>query len=219
MINLEQSFEDIFNVLLKNTFDESVLFQALSTERKNQNRKPVIYALIRCINGKKGTESFTIEKIMQSVKAMETKARKRFVRNTYKKTSIWAIEEIKKKYPNYTESNLIDDLKPKKKSRKIKLLTSFRDKQIEKLYKLIMGIDESHENYNKYCNMIATNINSYNKAITYQVSKEDKTKTFTFPAKTKEEIVVTFLKGISKAKTINEVDKIYNHLFNIHYGK
>lgn len=124
---LNLGFEDILQLLIDGEYQFESLFSALKTEREGKNRRNVIIAIRRTINNKKG---LSIRSINSSIKASETRRRKRIVRNIYSKTSIWALDEIRNIYPDYTEEMFYKDLQPVKKRQRTKERDGYRYKMI-----------------------------------------------------------------------------------------
>lgn len=201
-LNLQRSFEEIISDLTRIEYSYTVLFQALASERKGYNRKAVCIAIGRVLTGNKKLD---IKSILSAVQRVETRRRKRIVRKIYKETTIWAMEEIRNIYPEYTYEMLEKDLLVKKPKRKVKL--NFRINQQATIVKELRTItDVNSKEYHALCNRFAWHQNNMNKPIILIIRKNSECYEFSFPSSSKEETIKNFAKrALSKTTTIEEI--------------
>lgn len=213
-INLNLSFEDILQLLIDGQYQLDSLFHALKIEREGMNRKNVIIAIRRTINNKKG---LSLRSINSSIKASETRRRKRIVKNIYSKTSIWALDEIRKIYPDYTEEMFYKDLQPVKKRKRTKEREGYRYVQMKKLATALKDAKYEGNLVNKYAHLFSRHLHNINKPIVCDVVRDDKTYIFDFPANTPEHKVKKFILAVNNGDNLDTLEQHYKAIFNNNY--
>jgi len=205
-LNLERSLEQLLEDLKNNKYSYPSLFNALDSERKGFNRKGVCIAISRVLIG---SENLEIKSILSAVQRVETRRRKRIVRKIYKRTTIWALDEIRKFYPDYTFDMLRGDLLEKRKKKAVPKL-NFRINQQATIIKELAKIsDVNSKEYHSLCNRFAWHQNNMNKPIKLIITKEGEGYEFSFPSTTKEETIKIFAKrALSKDTTIDDVHEL-----------
>lgn len=119
--------------------------RALNAEQAGQRRKAVIIALrflYRQAAGEISPEKrLRMEEILKKVCLAESSASRNFVRHTYRQNPLFALIEISKRYPGYTEKQLLEDLQVRSKGstkhKKSKPITDLRRCQLVKLVGLL----------------------------------------------------------------------------------
>lgn len=217
MINLNNDFIGILTDLKSTEYQYPQILQALRDEEGGQNRKPVIIALRRALDGSDNLDS---NSIYRAIKASETRRRRRIVNKAYMTNPIWMWDIIRKHYPDYTEDMLPRDLYQPKRIRKCITageLESFRGSQIRKLYD---AINNGHEtlSQNAIANLIANHINNYGKRLYFTVKKGNESQTYSFRPKETETNIKKFLTRIPSCNSIQEVDTLFDGIINPRYG-
>jgi hypothetical protein len=155
----------------------------------------------------------TIEKAQRKVSITVNNRRKKFVRRAWKSEPLFALEVIKVKYPDYTESMLLNDLKlnkPYKRREKfVKRPSHFglRISQIKKLKGLLKVTDPTSREYNKYCNQIVGYMTGLKlkTPIILRVKYNGEIYEYEFPWYTWEFKIKSF---IALSKTVNSVEEL-----------
>lgn len=94
------------------------------------------------------------DKVIRKTAMAQQRRRKNFVRRVYQRNKLFALEEIRQTYPDYTETSLLADLKmrpPKPKRKKHKPITDLRRCQLEKLAKRLKNGDLDEKEYHQTC--------------------------------------------------------------------
>jgi|SRR5690606_18316906 len=204
-IDLNLSFDEILSNLQVNNYDGSALFLALEMERQGLQRKPVEIALRRAMLGKDGLDK---KKILSSIKAAETRRRKRIVRKIYASTTIWAMEEIRKIYPNYDYDMLQKDLRIEKK-RKSKNTKGYRHNQIQRLFQEIRSNKYEGDMMNKYAHLLVRHCENYRKPVVMDVRRNNQLVTFVFPPTIDEDKLKSFINAIASGSSLDELQNKY----------
>lgn len=218
MINLNVDFNGLLDDLKANRYGYADILDALRKEETGENRKPVIIALRRALDGSTNLDAGNI---LRAIRAAETRRRRRIVNKIYNTNPIWMWDEIRKHYPGYTEEMLATDLYKPKKVRRCQTSPereSFRSRQISKLYDALKyGHDKLSEN--QVANLIANHINNFGKRLYYTIDKGNESVTYSFKARETEDNVKKFLSEVANCRTIAEVNALYDGVINVKFGK
>lgn len=203
-IDLNLSFDEILSNLKLNNYGASALNLALEMEQQGLKRKPVEIALRRALLG----NGLDKQKILSSIKAAETRRRKRIVRKIYTNTTIWAMEEIRKIYPHYTYDMLAKDLKVTKK-KKPKQTRGYRHNQIRSLYHRIREDKYEGDMINKYAHLLVRHCDNYNKPVVMDVVRDNKVVSFLFPPTIDESKLKSFIIAVNTGEPLEDLQQRY----------
>jgi hypothetical protein len=152
-------------------------------------------------DGKKGKPD--LETVNRKVLLSKDRSRRNFVRRVYRKNKLFALEEIRTRYPDYEEVLLQKDLavksqKPKRK--KHKPILDLRRCQLEKLTSLLRSGDLPELEYHSVCNRIGMLQNAHDRRlpIPLSVKLQGETLVYDFDWKTRENIVKSFVELANK---------------------
>lgn len=207
-IDLSLSFDAILSNLKLNNYDASALYLALEMEQQGLKRKPVEIALRRALLGNDGLDK---QKILSSIKGAETRRRKRIVRKIYASTTIWAMEEIRKIYPDYTYDMLAKDLKVTKK-KKPKQTRGYRHSQIRSLFYKIREDKYEGDMMNKYAHLLVRHCENYRKPVVMDVVRDNKVVSFEFPPTIEESKLKSFMIAVTTGEPLEDLQQRYIHV-------
>jgi hypothetical protein len=194
-----------------NQISYSSLFELIN-QRDNLLKVIIARHAIKCKQDKLPF-LLTIDKAQRKVSITVNNRRKKFVRRVWKSEPLFALEVIKVKYPEYTESMLLDDLKLnksyKRREKFVKRPSHFglRISQIEKLKGLLKVTDPTSREYNKYCNQIVGYMTGMKlkTPIILPVKYHGEIYEYEFPWYTWEFKIKSF---IALSKTVNSVEEL-----------
>lgn len=185
-----------------NSLSAAEVANLLDDELQTQKRPAVLIALRQLYQnfGKPGNEQTPLAEqgIRRKVELQQQRTRRNFVRRVWQKNKLFAIEEIKAKYPDYTANMLAADLHQKKKAakrKKHKPVTDLRQCQLQKLAHRLKyaGLDE--KDYNETCNRIAIlqQAHSQRLPVPLLVNLQKEALVYSFPWKIREGVVKDFV--------------------------
>jgi hypothetical protein len=158
------------------------------------------------------------------VELSQQRSRKNFARRIYYKNKLFALEEIRLRYPDYTESMLLTDLQIKShktKRKKHKPTTDLRRCQLEKLAaRLCSGALDEKEYHQVCCRMvILQNAHDHRLPIPLTVTFNKETLVYSFSWRTRENVVKSFV-SLANAKGMNheELGKRYKEMVSSSYS-
>jgi hypothetical protein len=136
------SYQDLFNVL-KHEISLVVKIIVRAAIRAKENQEP--FAL-------------TLAKAESRARQTENTRRKNFIRRTFKKWGLFAIQQINVLYPEYTAEMLPADLYIKRKQvgKKSKVRNDFRGRQLAKYDVAYHSAEPNSKEFNKICERIAS---------------------------------------------------------------
>jgi len=194
----------------------SILFKGL--ENSNTIINEVIFR--NAILCKQDNQIFDLSNKVAQRKAdnIALNRRKKFVRRTWKKTPLFAISLIRKRYKDYTEDLLIKDLTINKKNRKKEKFkrrpSSFglRISQIQKLSSSLKFSDLTESERNTICNKIAGFANGLKlkKPICLTVRYNGETLEYKFLWNETEFKIKSFVALTKTCSSFEELDKSWN---------
>ncbi len=137
------------------------------------------------------------------------RTRKNFIRRVFSKNKLFALLEIRTRYPDYSEDMLARDLhsKPgKKKAKKRKQVKDLRRSQLEKLAFKLRSPELTVEEYNTTCNRIVLLQNAHNRRlpIPLTVKLQGQTLVYSFNWQTREQVVKSFVELANKPGITHE---------------
>lgn len=180
----------------------------LNDELKAQKRPAVLIALRQLYqNFEKPEEkrnTLTEERIKRKVELQQQHTRRNLARRVYQKNKLFALQEIRLKYPDYTEAMLLADLhikKKKEKRKKYKPVTDLRGCQLQKLAHRLKYMPLDEKEYNDTCNRIAIlqQAHSLRLPVPLVVNLEKETLVYSFPWRIREGVVKDFVALANKA--------------------
>jgi hypothetical protein len=137
------------------------------------------------------------------------RTRKNFIRRVFSKNRLFALSEIRTRYPDYSEDMLARDLlrKPgKKKAKKRKQVKDLRRSQLEKLAFKLRSPELTVEEYNTTCNRIVLLQNAHDRRlpIPLTVKLQGETLVYFFNWQTREQVVKSFVELANKPGITHE---------------
>lgn len=227
-IDLGQHGEKVVQLLIKwqRFFQGAQLSKAISGEFQGAKRKPVMMALNYLFNqlDRKTKKPLTAEWIATRLRQSDDRSRRNFVRRAFKTNPLFALVEIRSKYPDYQECQLIGDLKigkKKQRRKKRKPILDLRRKQMEKLAFGLRFADPKSKEYHRACTQIALLQEAHNerRPILLRVTFEGQTRGYSFGWQTREEVVKSFAsQSNSPGMTFEALNKIYDDVTSSRYG-
>lgn len=111
--------------------------QLLDSEEQQGKRPELLTALLLLYRNSVSTQKIAVTEalVQQKVINSENRARRNFVRRVYKADKLFALEEIRERYPDYSEQQLINDLTRRSKrptKKKYKPIVDLRRCQLPK---------------------------------------------------------------------------------------
>jgi hypothetical protein len=178
------------------------IFGMLRTEQEGKKRVTVLILLRELY---KNTVAEPEDRVLVTDKMVNRKVflsqqrtRKNFVRRIYHKNKLFAMEEIRTRYKDYTEEMLHTDLiikKCKPKRTKRKPITDLRRCQLEKLAHRLQYSDLNDKDYhNTCCRMVMLqNAHDHRLPIPLTVTLNKETILYSFDWRTRESVVKSFV--------------------------
>ncbi len=167
------------------------------------NKRPAVMIALRQLYQNFGKAegqqaALTETGIRRKVELQEQRTRRNFVRRVYQKNKLFAMEEIKTKYPEYTEAMLAADLHRTKKSakrKKHKPVTDLRQCQLGKLAHRLKYNQLDDKAYHDTCNRIAIlqQAHRLRLPVPLLVNLQKEALVYSFPWKIREGVVKEFV--------------------------
>lgn len=206
----------------------SEIVNLMETERQGMNRSAILFLLRQYLKNKQlpndkkvwPDETFIHRKVQLS----EQRTRKNFVRRIYHKNKLFALAEIRLRYPSYTEDMLIADLQLKsriKKNKKHKPITDLRRCQLEKLAsRLRSGVLNEQEYHQTCCRMVMIQrAHDQRLPIPLAVTFNKKTLVYSFGWRTRENVVKSFVAlANTKGMDHEQLGKKYKEMVSSNYS-
>lgn len=175
----------------------------LNKEQQGEKRMAILILLRelykRMATGQTECLNITIEQIEHRALISQQRTRRNYVRRVYRKNKLFALEEIRAKYPDYTEAMLQADLFVKKRRRcrkkKSKPIVDLRRCQMEKLARKLSLEDLSEHDYHHTCCRIVLLQNAHKLRLPIQLTVTlNKNKlVYSFNWRTRESVVKSFV--------------------------
>lgn len=192
------------------------VFDMLVTEQDGQKRLGILillrefYQSMVSPDGNKGVPD--LETVNKKILRSKERSRRNFVRRVYRKNKLFALEEIRTRYPDYEEVLLLKDVAVKSKKvkpKKHKPTLDLRRCQLEKLGALLRSGDLPEMEYHSVCNRIVMLQNAHDRRlpIPLSVKLQGETLIYDFDWKTRENIVKSFVELANKQGMTHEVLK------------
>lgn len=192
------------------------VFDMLVTEQDGQKRLGILillrefYQSMVSPDGNKGVPD--LETVNKKILRSKERSRRNFVRRVYRKNKLFALEEIRTRYPDYEEVLLLKDVAVKSKKvkpKKHKPTLDLRRCQLEKLSALLRSGDLPEMEYHSVCNRIVMLQNAHDRRlpIPLSVKLQGETLIYDFDWKTRENIVKSFVELANKQGMTHEVLK------------
>lgn len=200
----------------------------LDEEQQGLKRLPVLIVLREFYKslaiGEPQPLTITMEQVERKAANSEIRTRRNLVRRVYRQNKLFALEEIRMKYPAYTEEMLLIDLKvtrQKKRHKKRKPVLDYRRSQLVKLAQRLQDENLSDKDYQKTCHRIVMLQLAHDlrlpipKSVTYNKHTE----VYSFNWKTRESVIKSF---VQQANTINmsheQLSKIHEQMTSSNYS-
>jgi len=186
----------------------------LRIEQEGEKRLAVLILLRELYKNvvKEEKDKGSINENMLNRKVMLSKERtqRNFVRRVYRHNKLFALEEIRRRYPDYEESMLFNDIRIKNskiKSKKCKPVLELRRCQLEKLAFKLKNEDLPEKEYQLICNKISMLQHAHNcrLPIPLLVKINDITSVYSFGWRTRESVVKSFVSLANMNGTTHEL--------------
>lgn len=192
------------------------VFDMLVAEQQGQKRLGILillrefYQSMVSPDGKKQMPD--LETVNKKILRSKERSVRNFVRRVYRKNKLFALDEIRNRYPDYEEVMLLKDVavKSKKVKRKNhKPMLDLRRCQLEKLSALLRSGDLPEQEYHNVCNRMVMLQNAHDRRlpIPLSVKLQGETLVYDFDWKTRENIVKSFVELANKQGMTHEVLK------------
>ena len=226
MVMLQNDEAKLLADLIANGNDLSAkdLSLAIETELRGNKRKCILIALNQLYRnitvGEPQRKTLSFDLIRRKLDLSETRSRKNFVRRVFKKNKLFALAEIRLRYPRYTEQMLREDLKIKRakpKNKKQKPIVDLRRCQLGKLAVKLSVCEMDENEYHTVCNRIALLQNAHNHRlpIPLTVKLQGETLVYDFNWKTRERIIKNFVEMANvKGMTHEQLRKRYQEIIS-----
>lgn len=198
------------------------ILELLELEQQGEKRMSILFLLREYLKNKQLDEADMVwpdeESINRKVALSQERSRKNFVRRIYHKNKLFALDEIRLRYPHYTNDMLLADLKVKSrkaKKKKHKPITDLRRCQLEKLaVRLRVGALDEKEYHQTCCRMVMLqNAHDHRLPIPLTVKINGEVLVYSFNWKTREDIVKSFVNlANTKGMTHETLKKRYNEI-------
>ncbi|NHA02669.1 hypothetical protein G7092_02615 [Mucilaginibacter sp. HC2] len=178
------------------------VYKMLTDELQAQKRPAVLIALRQLLQNFEKPEAkrnaITEERIKRKVVLQQQRTRRNFARRVYQKNKLFALQEIRTKYPDYSEESLMADLhvaRKKEKRSKHKPVTDLRGCQLQKLAHRLKYVPLEEKDYNDTCNRIAILQQAHNLRlpVPLMVNLQKEKLVYSFPWKIREGVVKDFV--------------------------
>ncbi|NHA05581.1 hypothetical protein G7092_17350 [Mucilaginibacter sp. HC2] len=202
--------------------------ELLKQEQQGEKR-PTILILLRELYKNKATGkterlAITAEQIERKAFISQERTRRNTVRRVYKKNPLFALEEIRTKYPDYSEGMLPCDLmtgKIKVKKTKCKPVLDLRRCQLKKLtHKLLAGNLNARDYQNTCCRIVMLqNAHNLRLPIPLTVTLNRQTLVYAFNWRTRETVVKSFVElANTRGMTHEELGRRYKDILSSNYS-
>jgi len=230
VIQPENEETQFINRLIQNghRYPVAEIGKMLDKEQQGLKRLPVLIVLRELYkslaSGEPQPLNLTPEQVERKASHSEMRTRRNFVRRVYKQNRLFALEEIRLKYPDYTEAMLQTDLKikrQKQRHKKRKPILDYRRSQLIKLaHRLKEGnLDESA--YQKTCCQIVLLQQAHDLRlhIPKPVTFNKQTEVYSFHWKTRESVVKSFVQlANSTGMNHEKLSKIHTEMTGSNYS-
>jgi len=214
--------------LLAKSLTAKEIVGLMETEQKGLNRPVILLLLRQYLKNKSLSEDKKIwpdvAYIRRKVEQSQMRTRRNFVRRTYHKNPLFAMQEIGLRYPDYNEVMLLNDLavkSRKEKRKKHKPVTDLRRCQLEKLsVRLRSGALDEKEYHQTCCKMVMLqNAHDHRLPIPLTVTLNKETLIYSFGWRIRENVVKSFV-GLANTKgmTHEELGKKYQEMVSSNYS-
>lgn len=189
----------------------------LEEEQQGQQRTTILILLrelYKAAGGEKNSLNLlTPEIIQRKAVALEDRKRKNYVRRVYRDNPLFAVEEIRNRYPGYDEQALMADLKRKPgkvKRHNLKQVLDLRRVQLGKLAARLNLLKEDDQTYNAVCGTIVMleEAHRLRAPIPITVTYQKKSEVYYFHWKTRETVVKSFVRFANQPGQNHEACKI-----------
>ncbi|TFF34541.1 hypothetical protein [Mucilaginibacter psychrotolerans] len=214
--------------LLAKSMTAKEIVGLMEAEQKGLNRPVILLLLRQYLKNKSLSEDKKVwpdkAYIQRKVEQSQMRTRRNFVRRTYHKNPLFAMQEIQLRYPDYNEAMLLNDLAVKsrtEKRKKHKPITDLRRCQLEKLSaRLRSGALDEQEYHQTCCKMVMLqNAHDHRLPIPLTVTLNKQTLVYSFGWRIRENEVKSFV-GLanSKGMTHEELGKKYQEMVSSNYS-
>ncbi|GAA3989764.1 hypothetical protein [Mucilaginibacter dorajii] len=168
--------------------------------------------------------NITPEIIERKAFLSQERTRRNFVRRVYQKNPLFALEEIRIRFPGYTEVMLMTDLavkKQKKRKKKHKPVLDLRRCQLEKLAHRLQSENLIEKDYQSTCcrMVMLQNAHDHRLPIPLMVTLNKETLVYSFHWRTREKVVKSFVELANiKGTTHQELGQRYKDIKGSSYS-
>ncbi|MES2274966.1 MAG: hypothetical protein V4592_03010 [Bacteroidota bacterium] len=214
--------------LLAKSMTAKEIVGLVEAEQMELNRPVILLLLRQYLKNKSLSEDKKVwpdeAYIHRKVEQSQMRTRRNFVRRTYHKNPLFAMQEIGLRYPEYNGAMLLNDLKVKsrkEKRKKHKPITDLRRCQLEKLSaRLRSGALDEQEYHQTCCKMvILQNAHDHRLPIPLLVTLNKQTLVYSFGWRIRENVVKSFVcLANTKGMTHEELGKKYQEMVSSNYS-
>jgi hypothetical protein len=216
--------------LIKNGGDYTAkdISMMMMQEQDGQNRlviKILLRELYKMSAGlKKKSAILTPEVIEKKAQRSQERTRKNFVRRVFKQNKLFAMEEIKVRYPDYQEWQLLIDLHRKPgipKKQKHKPILDLRRCQLEKLSEKLKTVKDDEKEYHAVCQRMAILAEAHKNRLPIPliVKLQQEVLIYYFHWKIRETVIKSFVMlANTKGMTHEELGKTHKEMMASNYS-
>ncbi|WEA01759.1 hypothetical protein [Mucilaginibacter sp. SJ] len=198
----------------------------LDKEQQEDKRPDMLTALrLLYLNTAQEQKVTVTEAVVQrKVRIAAEGARRNFVRRVYAANKLFALEEIRQRYPEYTEDMLGFDLSRKSKripKKKHKPIVDLRRCQMQKYAQRLSHPETTEQEYHQACCMIPILQNAHDQRmpISLSVTYNKKTLIYAFNWRTRETVIRSFITQANlKGMTHERLGETYNQMTGSNYS-
>ncbi|RYG41397.1 MAG: hypothetical protein EOO01_25245 [Chitinophagaceae bacterium] len=200
----------------------------LDEEQQGLKRLPVLIVLRELYKslaiGEPQPLTITMEQVERKAANSEIRTRRNLVRRVYRQNKLFALEEIRMKYPAYTEEMLLTDLKvtrQKQRHKKRKPVLDYRRSQLVKLAQRLQDENLNDKDYQKTCHRIVMlqQAHDLRLSIPKSVTYNQHTEVYSFNWETRESVIKSFVQQANTTGMGHEqLSKIYEQMTSSNYS-
>ena len=216
--------------LIKNgsNYSTKEVWMLMQEEESGENRiaiKILLRELYKMAAGERDkSQELSIEGIERKASQSKDRTRKNFVRRIFKQNKLFAVQEIKARYPDYEEWQLMNDLqrKPgKPKRKKHKPVLDLRRCQLIKLSEKLKAVSDDEKEYHVICQrmVILEEAHRNRLPIPITVNLQKEVLVYYFNWKIRETVIKSFVMlANTKGMTHHELGKKHQEITASNYN-
>ncbi|UOE52551.1 hypothetical protein MTO98_15855 [Mucilaginibacter sp. SMC90] len=230
VVNVPDEETQMIRNLIENGQHYSVaeVGRLLDEEQHGQKRLPVLILLRELYKNLATPDSeplqITAEQVEQKATLSFNRTRRNLARRVFKRNQLFALSEIQRYYPDYTQTQLEADLKTKRRKergKKHKPVVDYRRCQLEKLAKHLKHDHLSEREYQQTCCriVILQQAHDLRLPIPKTVSYNKRSEVYSFHWKTRETVIKSFVQQAnSEGMTHERLAVIHQQMTSSNYS-